>query len=917
MRKDVKRSLLLWPAAASLTITAVSWLPTQFEGERVLAPQFLAAITARPRIELLKPETSLTAAPIEIVARSEHGNRAMRLPPRVAEVFAVAAPMIKAPVLDEQQELAGLVLQSKRPTAPSISELAKRLLEGDLSAADQIARPQASSERLSTETLAQSLHPSSGQPRDSSGMPAASAPTMKRSETTIMKPDGAIRVEPLRATSMMPQSAGPQAWEPDLPDLSPTLATPASVVPKSNQALGRRQFASPALNDSYPSPRLHESAAELEEPLAGGSLNSDLESLQAEGTSDALDASQRVFPIVVDQPNASLKQESLAGSPRGIDLANPAGWPVTTRLDEQLKLLSAMAMNSRPSGQDQLVSLPKSVQSRSEAALSAESGSTDRITQWSEEVTQRLEELRSLPRLGDQRAGVLIEELGTLAAEGQRHAEQIDDRSQQIQWLGTCYAVARRVAVWQLVWEVTRGDNAWMVGDLSRANSRDNAVSATEALGQVRSDLEETGDVEGWTRYLLLDEIDRVASKGSSEGSSEERRIVSQRVLSRMQWHRLDPEQQRWLQRESVAQLADLVRPWAQDAVDYANLMHQVEMQETNSLDMAAIDVAGAVQTLRYADNPLANQIAKALDTHYRNANLRLAISAKLLQRSMPELETKTVPVNSMILGSRVRGNSRVETSLGIELKPSPDRWLLRLNSIGNVTTRTTGQRSSVAMRTLGQSRFDTGTDIEITRHGAHVNGTEVEVRGNTRLGQIDTDFDGWPLVGPLVRSIAENRYQSMAPQANRIANRAMKNSIESEIDQMLDERVEQATEQLGQLVLGPLGRLQLDPKVTDMQTTDQRLLARFRVAGDWQMAAFTPRPRAPATSLMSVQVHQSALNNTLEKLVPRGESISIRELFQECGRNLRASGDQDARRHPRRCDHSVLTDSPDHRRNR
>jgi hypothetical protein len=69
-----------------------------------------------------------------------------------------------------------------------------------------------------------------------------------------------------------------------------------------------------------------------------------------------------------------------------------------------------------------------------------------------------------------------------------------------------------------------------------------------------------------------------------------------------------------------------------------------------------------------------------------------------------------------------------------------------------------------------------------------------------------------------------------------------------------------------------------------DMQTTEDRLAARYRLAGDWQLAANTPRPRAPRTSLMSLQVHQSAINNTLEQLVPQGEAITIRDLIQQGG---------------------------------
>ena len=101
-------------------------------------------------------------------------------------------------------------------------------------------------------------------------------------------------------------------------------------------------------------------------------------------------------------------------------------------------------------------------------------------------------------------------------------------------------------------------------------------------------------------------------------------------------------------------------------------------------------------------------------------------------------------------------------------------------------------------------------------------------------------------------------------------------------MDMRIENRVDEAAVTLSEMVLGPLGRLQLDPCVTDMQTTEQRLLARYRVAGDWQLGAFTPRPRALSDSLMSVQLHQSALNNTLEQLIPSDQAIGIRDLIRK-----------------------------------
>jgi len=60
----------------------------------------------------------------------------------------------------------------------------------------------------------------------------------------------------------------------------------------------------------------------------------------------------------------------------------------------------------------------------------------------------------------------------------------------------------------------------------------------------------------------------------------------------------------------------------------------------------------------------------------------------------------------------------------------------------------------------------------------------------------------------------------------------------------------------------GSTVRSRLRPEAVDMQTTEDRLIARYRLAGFEQAGAFTPRPQAPADSLLSIQVHESMLNN-------------------------------------------------------
>jgi hypothetical protein len=66
------------------------------------------------------------------------------------------------------------------------------------------------------------------------------------------------------------------------------------------------------------------------------------------------------------------------------------------------------------------------------------------------------------------------------------------------------------------------------------------------------------------------------------------------------------------------------------------------------------------------------------------------------------------------------------------------------------------------------------------------------------------------------------------------------------------------------------------------MKTTEDLLLVRYRLAGNFQLAAHTPRPVAPNDGLLSVQIHESTLNNTLEQLRLEGKRCELEELYCE-----------------------------------
>jgi hypothetical protein len=834
MRKDVLRSLILWPAIASATISGIWWhhkvnssiwqsavahakitwhqaggpafiepyLSDRFAWDQspvaIQPPEFVALAPPQP----LPQDSQPLCIGTEIAERTEQGAAAMRVPERLAvredENRSDAAPLF-APRIDELLETAGLSPRS--PQGNEADEIWDDIFAGpDFVIAridDNDVSVGAFSETADV-TVDLAASPVAVPP------PPTAAPQVIPAETTEIGDlvvritdqgasitDLAVSITDLTATT---REAEPNPSEPQ-----------KSILPSSIANLG--DLAAPQPDEPVPPPAVA--------------------TIDVEKTAKAAN--------------------------RSIDI-NPATWPLTTRLNEQLETLATLTLNQTQSSTNKLVSAART---------------STLASLWVDQVRDCLSQLRTLDRLGNPLAGELIAELDALSIQGYQQAEQTLDREQQIEWLRTAYALARRVAVWKPVFQIAELASAASYPAAAPASSIANMIT------QIRAELDETGDAAGWDLFLLLDEI--IAASTSDQ--NVDRNLVAKRFLSRLQWHGLDPLHIAWLERDSITQLSDAVRPWASEAVDYAALLHQLERREADALAYTDREICDVFQTLRFAENRETVAVADALNTHYRNANVRIALTETMLSRMLPSIKTSTVPVRTQILGSKVRGMSRIESQLQIDLQPAADRWALKLRTLGNVKTQSVGRNGPAVFNTNRDSRFAAETPLEITSRDYAVGNPLIEVQGSTRLRGIRTNYDGWPLFGPLIRDYAEIQYYKASGLSNRIADRKMKVQIADELNQQLNERLEDRSNQFEQVVLGPLASMQLDPMVVDLNTTDQRLTARYRLAGDWQLGAFTPRPRAPRSSLMSLQVHQSAINNTMERLVPRTQSKAIDQM--------------------------------------
>ena len=875
MRTDSKRSLLIWPVTASTAIVAGIWFhdPERLDSARRWAESvsvearnawetgpFADGVRKRfgERSESSSPAGVLThlAAPRKIgrpdgpgaydpVLRRDFSgivSHPVRFRAMGENSGGNVTVRLAAPRREERSELAGMG-QLTLVTPATISQPSLVLPMPDPGAELDIAR-----RREAFQPEPSPLDEDAGFAISRSAQPDA-APVRVEPRPTPLRPESPASESPLAETEWTPAEATMSAAEPPSPKNEPPSPTDAAETPTD----------------------------------------------AAETSSDAAESS------VAEAEARPVKERSPAAE------ANRPAWPTALQLERQLATLVKVASRTRRPDDTSFVS--------DAGPTAPETAGT--AAGWTADVLATLRRLADIDRIDAPEAERWIGDLRQQGELGLRLAETRLDRDEQREWLRAAHAVNRRVAVWEAIWaaaaasapessDAPTGSPRTVASEGRQPTSGTPAGQASgvahdllAAVTRVRQELPETGDPEGWESYLLLPELEYLAGQTGAgardprefESLDRQRLVACQRLLSRLQWHGLDASHQAWLGRDSVRTLAATVRPWGRSVVDFAQLMGQIESQESDLIDLASLEIADAVQALRFADRPEALRVSEVIDTHYRNANVRIAVTAELLEALLPPVEPQTVPVRAILFGSRIRGVSRVESELRLRLLPARDRWSLTLQTVGDVRTASVGRNGPVDVRTAADSRFLASLPIEVTPDGVSQGDSGVQVNGNSRLRGIRTDYDGWPLIGSLVRGIAASRFEELKPLTDRYAARRVESQVGEEIETRVEEAIAEATSRMTRSLLGPLGQLNLDPMVVDMETTDRRLLARYRLAGDWQLAAFTPRPRAPSSSLMSVQIHQSAINNTLEQLAPREESRSIAgivsevlELFQRPG---------------------------------
>lgn len=591
----------------------------------------------------------------------------------------------------------------------------------------------------------------------------------------------------------------------------------------------------------------------------------------------------RIAPPVADRVPPELVMQStesrvVSSAPPAV--AGPQAVRVARRLPQlppvgQPPLLRRQTLAAPPSEPDAWP-FPRALAEQIEAV-----GRFTEATEWSAECLTVINRLSHCPSHQDLEAEQHLNQLRQLVGSARNLAKQIREPSCRTALLRAAYAIQRRESVWRRVHQLASRS-------ATRRSVSDGEQDMRTVVASLRRWLVEQ-DSEPWAQFLGLDKADAIAKNSNSTSSDMQQH--ARIILTRLELPDLNEGQLQFLAAEPIAAYQLRLRHWAAEPFNYMRLLQEVEEFELTPGERQGEVLAERIATMRWSDRESERELAEQLSVFYRNANFRITLSDDFVNRLLPPPQSFLEDVDDYVVGAHVVGRSETSADLSIRLEPSPRRWQMTFEATGFVASETASTRGPVTTFQDGLSEYLVRKHLAVDpTEGVMSSPSEAFAASESDLVGLRTDFDGVPLLNFIARSLALQQYDSAAGEARYAVDNKVASRAQSRVDTEIEQRLNEIEQRLSTSVMDPLAELRLDPTVTDMQTLNGALVARFRLADKDQLAAFTPRPREPQGSMISVQLHESALNNAIEGLQLAGQRIELTELYRKISRLANAA---------------------------
>ncbi|MBI1312901.1 hypothetical protein GC176_16550 [bacterium] len=413
---------------------------------------------------------------------------------------------------------------------------------------------------------------------------------------------------------------------------------------------------------------------------------------------------------------------------------------------------------------------------------------------------------------------------------------------------------------------------------------RSQVVNAVDNLDAYLAKIQNGG---AWTKYVKAAELRKLTA---ADGAAEVVNTVHSRLADSNRF--TNEEQRKFVNGAQFVRLKDslgeylelanaTVKPTDTAALrgELKSLVAALEANEEYESLASARDARKAYSKVRELSADGGARIADALSSHYFNYNLRIVASENLLNKVAGYAHKDTGPVDDFILGAKVDGTQWTTGRVGIDLKPNNDLITFYMTFSGHTQTSTQGVTDQATVFTSGYHTFAAQKAINFDGDRFSTAPATIAVNANNTTTGARTTVSGVPILGSIADDYAVGEARNRKARSEAIAADKLERRLLPEFNKGVDDEFGNLSKQLEEKLIPKLHDSDLYPSARSFRSEETSLWASTRLMNEDELAGDTPTFTATSDKGVVIHLHESLLNNSLDRLHLGGQSLTEDEL--------------------------------------
>jgi hypothetical protein len=265
----------------------------------------------------------------------------------------------------------------------------------------------------------------------------------------------------------------------------------------------------------------------------------------------------------------------------------------------------------------------------------------------------------------------------------------------------------------------------------------------------------------------------------------------------------------------------------------------------------------------RIVESGQADGLVREIRGSFMQPNILLAVQERFVNVMVDRPIDRPMPVDEVVLGTRVRGMGRTTGKLRVDFVPSADRAAVDLILAARNVSTTRGSRGPVTVHSLGTTELGARRRVFVTPDSIAASSVEASADTDSQITGIGVSSR---CGRRLIRKIASRKVAQSKPQAEAIAAGRARDRLRHQFAEQTSPVLAQFLDLFRSRVRAPLEARGLYPEALDFRTSATELVVAARKAQAAQFAAASPPPVPDPGNVATVSVHESAVNNILEQ---------------------------------------------------